>query len=116
VYAVFAIGVLAIAGMMSEENTGSVPPPLERWRDDAGNVYSVTRIGDDFDGVAENVTLGGVAYGHVEISGVLDNAGGNIVMENDRGIVFRSVGAAVPGSAPQTTDAVFGNLRFHINH
>jgi hypothetical protein len=93
------------------------PPKLERWRDDAGNVYEVERQGPSFDGEAGNVRVNGVAYGRVEISGVVDRSGGNIMMENDRGIVYQSpIGAAVPGSNPNTVDALFGNMRFHIDH
>jgi hypothetical protein len=95
------------------------PPPrkTERWRDDAGNVYTVERDGDHFEGSADNVRVGGINYGHVDIDGFVSRTGGNILMENNLGVVYQSpIGAAVPGTDPRTTDALFGTMRFHINH
>jgi hypothetical protein len=38
-------------------------------------------------------------------------------MTNDNGVVYQSpVGIAGPGSDPRTTDAMFGTMRFHIDH
>jgi serine/threonine protein kinase len=89
----------------------------ERWRDDAGNVYTVERDGFSFEGSADNVRVNGVFFGHVDIEGVVSSAGGNIVMTNDNGVVYQSpVGIAGPGSDPRTTDAMFGTMRFHIDH
>jgi hypothetical protein len=95
------------------------PPPrlTERWRDDAGNVYTVTRNGPGFDGYANNVTVNGINYGRVQMSGVVSPQGGNIVMTNPNGIVYSSpIGASGPGQDPRTTDAMFGTMRFHIDH
>ena len=51
------------------------------------------------------------------MSGVVSPAGGNIVMTNSRGVVYQSlIGAAGPGTDPSTTDALFGTVRFHIDH
>jgi hypothetical protein len=91
--------------------------PVERWRDDSGNVYTVTRNGAGFDGSANNVVVNGINYGRVQMSGVVSPQGGNIVMTNPSGIVYSSpIGVAGPGSDPATTDAVFGTMRFHIDH
>jgi hypothetical protein len=97
------------------------PPPIspvtERWRDDSGNVYVVERDGAHFEGSAENVRVLGVNYGHVDMEGFISPTGGTIMMANARGVVYQSpVGAAVPGTDPRTTDALFGTMRFHINH
>jgi hypothetical protein len=97
------------------------PPPRslvsERWRDDAGNVYIVERNGVSFEGAADNVRVNGVFYGHVDIEGVVSPTGGNILMTNDNGVVYQSpIGVAAPGTTPGTTDALFGNIRFHIDH
>lgn len=95
------------------------PPPavVERWRDDSGNVFMVERRGTSFAGAASNVTVNGVFYGNVRIQGVVSPAGGNIIISNPSGVVYQSpVGAAVPGTAPGSTDALFGTVRFHINH
>jgi hypothetical protein len=90
---------------------------IERWRDDAGNVYRVERDGVSFEGSADNVRVNGVFFGHVDIEGVVSTAGGNIVMTNNTGVVYQSpVGIAGPGSDPRTTDAMFGTMRFHIDH
>lgn len=96
------------------------PPPAtvsERWRDDSGNVYTVKRNGPGFDGSADDVMVNGIGYGRVTIAGVVGPTGGNIVMTNPNGIVYRSpIGATGPGTDPRTTDAVFGTVRFHIDH
>jgi hypothetical protein len=97
------------------------PPPrtarTERWRDDAGNIYTVRRNGANFDGSAENVSVNGVFYGHVDMAGAVSPSGGTIVMTNGNGIVYQSpIGATGPGTDPRTTDALFGTLRFHIDH
>jgi hypothetical protein len=42
--------------------------------------------------------------------------GGNIVIENDRGIVFQALERQFRARPLGTIDAVFGNTRFHINH
>jgi len=117
-YAVIAFAVIVIAALADRKVDPPPPPPplSERWRDDAGNVYTVARNGANFDGFADNVNVNGVNYGSVDISGAVQSTGGNIVIENDRGIVFQGPGATVPGTAPGTIDAVFGNTRFHINH
>jgi serine/threonine protein kinase len=109
-----------------EPDPGPVPPPppppppppnVQRWRDDSGNVYTVTRSGMGFDGVADNVRVNGIPYGRVSIAGVVSPAGGNIVMTNQTGVVFQSpIGAAVPGTDPRTTDTLFGTMRFHVDH
>ncbi len=89
----------------------------ERWRDDSGNVYIVERAGANFEGAADNVRVNGINYGHVDVEGVVSPAGGNIVMSNANGVVYQSpIGAAVPGTDPRTTDALFGTMRFHIDH
>ena len=114
VYAVVTLTVITIAALSDREVKTAIP--TERWRDDAGNVYTVQRNGVNFDGFADNVNVNGVNYGSVDIAGSVQPSGGNIVIENDRGIVFQGAGATVPGTAPGTIDAVFGNTRFHINH
>ena len=97
--------------------TQTTRTPVERWRDDAGNVYTVTRNGPGFDGYANNVMVNGINYGRVQMSGVVSPQGGNIMMTNPNGIVYSSpIGASGPGSDPRTTDAVFGTMRFHIDH
>jgi hypothetical protein len=92
-------------------------PVTERWRDDAGNVYVVERDGDEFEGSANNVVVAGINYGHVDIEGVVSPRGGRIVMSNNLGVVYQSpIGASGPGTDPRTTDALFGTMRFHIDH
>jgi hypothetical protein len=89
----------------------------QRWRDEAGNVYTVTRNGPGFDGFANNVVFNGINYGRVQMSGVVGPQGGNITMTNPGGVVYSSpIGVSGPGSDPGTTDAMFGTMRFHIDH
>lgn len=98
-------------------NDGCPVSITERWRDDAGNVYTVRRNGAGFDGSANNVVVNGINYGRVQISGVVSPTGGNIMMTNSAGIVYQSpIGVAGPGTDPSTTDTLFGTMRFHIDH
>jgi serine/threonine protein kinase len=97
--------------------TPEPPSRTERWRDDFGNAYVVERDGASFEGSSDNVRFNGISYGHVDIQGVVSPAGGNIMMTNQFGVVYQSpIGASGPGSDPRTTDAMFGTVRFHIDH
>ena len=81
-----------------------------------GNRYTVDRFGDRCEGSADNVSSNGVNIGHVDIEGVVSPRGGSIVMSNNFGVFFQSPIGTAATDQQGATDALFGTMRFHIDH